>query len=152
MHLGGRTATGSRSSVMCLSLGHKLHNFPELELFRKWSRESKTCDLATLCRCPASNAPQVRLAKYSRSIPEPARDRGLAPASLFEMESVALCRLGGMLGALKLALAPDRSRHKHHDDSEDPQHDLAAMAAIGELRRHAERFEESIEARHRPDR
>ena len=35
MHLGGRTATGSRSSVMCLSLGHKLHNFPELESFRE---------------------------------------------------------------------------------------------------------------------
>src|SRR5689334_4369210 len=51
---------------------------------------------------------------------------------------------GGVLDPLQLAPAPDRSRDQHNDDAQYPQHDLAAVAAIGELRSHAERFEHSI--------
>src|SRR3954467_15373506 len=59
-------------------------------------------------------------------------------------------RRSGVLGALQLALAPDRARDEHDDDADDSEDDLAAMPTIGKLRRHAERLEQSIEAR--PDR
>ena len=51
-----------------------------------------------------------------------------------------------MLDALQLALSPDRPRDEHDDDADDSKDHLAAMPAIGELRCHAERFEEPIEA------
>src|SRR5437868_3836938 len=55
-------------------------------------------------------------------------------------------RRRGVLGALQLALSPDRPRDEHNDDADDSKDHFAAMPAIGELRRHAERFEQSIEA------
>ena len=55
-------------------------------------------------------------------------------------------RRRGVLGALHLAAAPDRPGDEHNDDAKDSKDHLAAMPAIGELWRHAERFEKSIEA------
>src|SRR3954467_5563088 len=55
-------------------------------------------------------------------------------------------RRSGVLGTLQLALAPDRARDEHDDDADDSEDHLAAMPAIGKLRRHAERLEQPIEA------
>src|SRR5215211_6113851 len=73
----------------------------------------------------------------------PARPRATARSARSRFKSL---RRGGVLGALQLALAPDRSGDEHDDDAEDSEDHLAAMPAIGELRHHAERLEEPIEA------
>ena len=53
MHLGGRTAISSRGSTVCLSLGHRLHNFPETKSFREnlaRNEKKRTIEIAGWCR------------------------------------------------------------------------------------------------------
>src|SRR6478735_10335054 len=56
----------------------------------------------------------------------------------------ALGGFGCMLRG-KRAPAPNPSRHQHDDDADDPAGHFAAVTAIGEMRRHAERTEKGVE-------
>src|SRR3954471_19739260 len=86
------------------------------------------------CRHPVYKAPN----SFFPTLTAP-----LAPRATVFAAGLRSLRRRGVLGALHLAPAPDRSGDEHNDDAEDSKHHLAAVPAIGELRRHAERFEES---------